>query len=71
MKGRQRREEPLFACIRIADMVPSTHILRRIDRLIDFSIIHEKTQALYSHTGRPSIDPEVMIRKRMGMGVKI
>jgi transposase len=62
MKGRQRREEPLFTYIRIEELVPQDHILRRIDRVIDFSIVHEKTRDLYSHTGRPSIDPEVMIR---------
>ena len=62
MKGKQRREEPMFACVRLEELIPSGHILRRIDRWIDFSIIHEKTVDLYSNTGRPSIDPEVMIR---------
>ena len=62
MKGKQRREEPMFACVRIEDLVPAGHILRKIDRWIDFSIIHEKTKDLYSHTGRPSVDPEVLIR---------
>jgi len=62
MKGNQRREEPMFACVRLEELIPSGHILRRIDRWIDFSIIHEKTAGLYSRTGRPSIDPEVLIR---------
>lgn len=62
MKGKQRREEPMFACVRLEDLIPPGHILRKIDRWIDFSIIHEKTAGLYSSTGRPSIDPEVMIR---------
>lgn len=62
MKGKQRREEPMFACVRLEELIPTGHILRRIDRWIDFSIIHEKTEDLYSSTGRPSIDPEVLIR---------
>jgi len=62
MKGKQRREEPMFACVRLEDLIPPGHILRKIDRWIDFSIIHEKTEDLYSSTGRPSIDPEVLIR---------
>ena len=62
MKGKQRREEPMFACVRIEALIPPGHILRKIDRWIDFSIIHEKTADLYSSTGRPSIDPEVLIR---------
>lgn len=62
MKGKQRREEPMFACVRLEDLVPPDHQLRKIDRWIDFEIVHEKTRELYSHTGRPSIDPEVLIR---------
>jgi transposase len=62
MKGKQRREEPMFACVRLEELIPPGHILRKIDRWIDFSIIHEQTEDLYSSTGRPSIDPEVLIR---------
>lgn len=62
MKGKQKREEPLFACVRLEDLVPRNHILRKIDKWIDLSIVHEATEGLYSHTGRPSIDPEVLIR---------
>ena len=47
MKGKQRREEPMFACVRLEDLIPLGHILRKIDRWIDFSIIHEKTKDLY------------------------
>jgi len=62
MKGKQRREEPMFTCVRLEDLVPRNHLLRKIDRWIDFGTVHEATQDLYSHTGRPSIDPEVLIR---------
>jgi len=48
MKGKQRREEPMFACVRLEDLIPPGHILRKIDRWIDFPIIHEKTEDLYS-----------------------
>jgi transposase len=62
MKGKQKRQEPMFACVRLEDLVPKNHMLRKIDRWIDFSIVHERTRDLYSHTGRPSVDPEVLIR---------
>ena len=62
MKGKQNREDLLFACVRLEDLVPENHILRKIDKWIDLSIVHEATEGLYSHTGRPSIDPEVIIR---------
>ncbi len=48
--------------IRLEQMVPADHILRRIGRRIDFSFIETQTTGLYSHTGRPSIDPQVLIR---------
>lgn len=43
-------------------MVPDDHILRRIDRIIDFSFIEKATKDLYSQIGRPSIDPQVLVR---------
>jgi len=62
VKGQQRREEPMFACVRLEDLVPKNHILRKIDKWIDLSVVHRETEGLYRHTGRPSIDPEVLIR---------
>jgi transposase len=55
-------EEPFYACVQLEDMVPKDHILRKIDRWIDFSFMEEKSRALYSDRGRPSIDPEVLLR---------
>jgi Transposase domain (DUF772) len=37
-------------------------MLRSIDRFIDLSEVREKLAGFYSHTGRPSVDPELMIR---------
>jgi transposase len=62
MRGRQCREESLFTYVRLEELVPKDHILRAIDRWIDFSCIEQKTRELYSSTGRPSVDPEVLIR---------
>jgi len=44
------------------DLVPENHLLKLIDKHVDFSFIRAKMRDLYSHTGRPSIDPEVLIR---------
>lgn len=62
MRGKQSREEGLFTYVRLEDLVPKNHILRAIDRWIDFSCIEEETREMYSQTGRPSVDPEVLIR---------
>src|SRR3546814_9883761 len=42
--------------------VPSDHLLRSIDRFVDLGYLREHMRAYYSETGRPSIDPELMIR---------
>ena len=43
-------------------VVPPDHLVRQIDGLLDLSWVHKELAAYYSHTGRPSIDPVLMIR---------
>jgi hypothetical protein len=62
MMGRLEAQENLFYRFRIEDHVPKDHLLRRIDWLLDFDVIRYELTAFYSHTGRPSIDPELMLR---------
>jgi transposase len=52
----------MFYYVRVEDIVPENHLLRLIDRHIDLKFIRDKVKHLYSHTGRPSIDPEVLLR---------
>jgi transposase len=40
----------------------SIHLLRWIDRYVDFRFVRERLRDFYSLTGRPSIDPEVLLR---------
>lgn len=62
MLGEKQRSEPMFYYIRMEDIIPENHLLRLIDKHIDFSFIRKKVKHLYSHTGRPSIDPDVLLR---------
>ena len=62
MMGQHDRSESLFYYFRIEDQVPENHLLRFIDRYVSFDFVREKLRALYSETGRPSIDPEVLLR---------
>ncbi|MBE3551050.1 MAG: hypothetical protein IMX03_07495 [Brockia lithotrophica] len=44
-------------------LVPQNHILRQIDRVLDFSTIHEWVAPLDSErTGRTAVDPELVMR---------
>jgi transposase len=62
MLGEKQRKEPMFYYVRMEDIVPEDHLLRLVNKHIDFSFIRKKVKHLYSHTGRPSIDPEVLLR---------
>ena len=62
MMGQHSRSESLFYYFRIEDQVPENHLLRLIDRHISFDFVREKLKDFYSDTGRPSIDPELLLR---------
>ena len=62
MMGRQELSETLFYEFRLGDHVPADHSLRKIDVLLDLSALRRGLEKLYSHTGRPSVDPELMTR---------
>lgn len=52
----------LFYEFSLEDMVPQDHMLRKIDRFLDFDDLRAHLKPFYSHTGRPSVDPELMCR---------
>src|SRR5712692_946244 len=62
MMGQQTRTESLFYYFRLEDQIPADHLLRLIDQHIDLSFVRGRVKSLYSATGRPSIDPEVLLR---------
>ena len=62
MIGEKKKEERLFYYLRPEELIPQDHILRLIHEHVEFSFIREKVKHLYSSTGRPSVDPEVMLR---------
>jgi transposase len=59
---RQEAQGALFYEFSIEGHVPPDHLLRSIDRFVDLSSIRQHLAPFYSNTGRPSIDPELLIR---------
>jgi len=55
-------QDRLFYSFNLEDHIPQDHLLRGIDRCLDLSELRQHLADYYSHTGRPSIDPELMIR---------
>src|SRR6266478_9419699 len=62
MMGHHTRGEALFYYFRLEDQVPENHLLRLIDRHVDLDFIRAKLKNSYSDRGRPSIDPELLLR---------
>ena len=52
----------LFYEFDLDERMPAGHLLRRIDAVLDLGDLHRQLSLFYSHTGRPSVDPELMIR---------
>ena len=62
MGPRQVAQGALFYEFSIEDHVPSDHLLRAMDRFVDLGDMRRHLAPFYSTTGRPSVDPELMIR---------
>src|SRR5258707_13075221 len=62
MMGMQTAPAQLFYDFCLDDHVPEDHLLRRIDRFLDLEKVRTELKPFYSNIGRPSIDPELMMR---------
>ena len=65
MMGRQRADQAqFFYSFHLEERIPASHLLRKINVFVSKALadVHREMAAFYSHTGRPSIDPELMMR---------
>lgn len=63
MMGRlETDQEQFFYSYRPDELVPADHLVRKLDAVLDLSWVRAELAPYYSHTGRPSIDPELMLR---------
>ena len=56
------QQNNLFYEFCLENHIPEDHLLRQVDQFLDFEPIKEHLKPYYSHIGRPSVDPELMIR---------
>ena len=63
MMGQHARSESLFYYFKLDDYIPKKHLLRLIDEHVSFVFVRERLKDSYSDTGRPSIDPELLLRR--------
>jgi transposase len=62
MGRREDGQGQFFYSFDLDEVVPPDHLVRQIDGVLDLSWVHKELAPYYSHTGRPSIDPVLMIR---------
>jgi len=62
MMGKKEHGEKMYYDFSLEDKVPQDHVLRRIAEAVDFSFVHKIARPYYSHTGKPSVDPVVVLK---------
>src|SRR5437667_1062704 len=62
MGQRSGGHRQLFYSFNLDDHIPSDHLLRGVDQFLDLGELQQHLAPFYSHTGRPSIDPHLLIR---------
>ena len=62
MGRREGGQGQFFYSFELDEVVPPDHLVRQIDGVLDLGWVHNELAPYYSHTGRPSIDPVLMIR---------
>jgi hypothetical protein len=62
MGRREDGQGQFFYAFDLDKVVPPDHLVRQIDAVLDLSWIYKDLAPYYSHTGRPSIDPVLMMR---------
>ena len=63
MLSRNQTEAPKVQIVCLEDLVPEDHLLRKVDKFVDFSFIYDLVEEKYSpDNGRPSVDPVTLIK---------
>jgi transposase len=62
MQGHHHFTDHVVLRFRLSERVPRHNLYRRLGELLDWDFLYEQTQALYSHTGHPSLDPVVFFK---------
>ena len=63
MQGKLQSTDKTSVTFDFDSIIPKDHILKKIDKIIDFNLIRKITEPCYcSNNGRPSIDPELFFR---------
>jgi transposase len=62
VQGKKEFNQRIYYNINLDCLVPDDHFLKRLDSLVTFNFVRDITRDYYSHTGKPSIDPVVLVK---------
>jgi transposase len=62
MIGNREDQEEMAHFFLMRDFIPDDHILKLVDKHVDLTFVRERLRPFYSERGRPSVDPEIMVR---------
>jgi len=62
MQGKKEFDQRIYYNINLDSLVPENHFLKRLQKLLSFDFVRDITKSYYSHTGKPSIDPVVLVK---------
>ena len=62
MQGRKDLEQKLFYSFSLEAAVPEDDFYRKLEKSVDLSWVRQRVSDRYSDVGRPSVDPEVIVK---------
>jgi len=62
VQGKKEFNQRIYYNINLDSLVPKDHFLKRLENLVSFDFVRDITRSYYSHTGKPSIDPVVLVK---------
>ena len=63
LREREESRQTGYEIVLLDELVPQDHLLRKVDRAVDFSFIHDLCKPLYAENiGRPAVEPELLFR---------
>ena len=62
LQGKKEFKQRIYYNINLYSLVPEDHFLKRLQKLVSFDFVRDITKGYYSHTGKPSIDPVVLVK---------
>ena len=62
MQGKKEFSQRIYYNINLDSLVPEDYFLKKLQKLVSFDFIRDITRSYYFHTGKPSIDPVVLVK---------